>query len=125
MRIKAKILVAGITFLLWGCINMAPETFVEDPGADNCTPQFPEMNITYENYVKNITTQYCIECHNGGNSPGPGDFTSYMGLKAYTGDNFYYHVIQDQADMPQGNAPLPKSMRDSLYIWIQNCAPEK
>jgi hypothetical protein len=27
--------------------------------------------------------------------------------------------------MPQGHAPLPKSTRDSLNIWISNCSPEK
>ena len=125
MKIKCKIWIAGITFLLWGCTNMASEMLTEDPDSDNCTPQFPEMNITYENYVKKIVTQYCIECHYSGNSPGPGDFTNYAGLKLYTGDVFYFNVIQDQADMPQGNAPLPKSIRDSLDIWIKNCAPEK
>ena len=125
MKIKVKISIAGITLLLWGCINMAPEMLIEDPDADGCIPQFPEFNITYENYVKEIVTHYCIECHYTGNSPGPGDFTSYEGLKLYTGDLFYFNVIQDQASMPQGNAPLPKSTRDSLNIWLQNCTPEK
>lgn len=124
MRITSKIWITGLALLLWGCTNMAPEMISEDPGPDNCTPQFPEMNVTYDNYVKKIMTQYCIECHYGGNSPGPGNFSTYEGIKEYTGASFFSMVISDQADMPQGNAPLPKSMRDSLNIWIQNCAPE-
>jgi hypothetical protein len=125
MKIKSKIWIAGFSILLWACTNMAPEMIPEEPGPDNCTPQFPEMNVTYENFVKKIVTQYCVSCHYGGNSPGPGDFRTYNGLKDYTGASFYAMVISDQADMPQGNAPLPKSMRDSLNIWIQNCTPEK
>jgi hypothetical protein len=103
---------------------MAPEMLDENPGPQDCTPQFPDMNITYDNYVKNILSQYCITCHQGGNSQGPGNFTSYNGVKPYLG-SFHVRVIQDRADMPQGTAPLPKSIRDSLNIWINNCAPEK
>ncbi|MFA5327663.1 MAG: hypothetical protein WC384_07735 [Prolixibacteraceae bacterium] len=125
MKKVILLFVTGFTVFFWGCTNMAPETIEDDSVNTGCTPQFPEMDVTYDNYVKKIVTRYCIECHYGGNSPGPGDFTTYKGLKAYIGNSFYFMVIQDQADMPPGNAPLPKSMRDSLNIWIQNCAPEK
>lgn len=91
----------------------------------NCTPLFPDKDVTYSNYVQGIITRYCTEsCHQGGNTPGLGDFRTYNGIKPYTGDIFHYRVIQDNADMPQGNAPLPKSIRDSLNIWIKNCSPE-
>lgn len=123
MKINSKILIVWITFLLWGCINMAPEMPVESQKQTDCTPQFPDKNITYDNYVKTIITRYCINCHQGGNSPGPGNFTTYNGVRLYT-DFFNLRVIQDRADMPQGNAPLPKSTRDSLNIWINNCSPE-
>lgn len=124
MKIKSKILIVGITILICGCINMAPEMVVENPGLPNCTPQFPGMNITYDNYVKGIISRNCITCHQGGNSPGLGNFTTYNGLKPHI-EFFYIRVIQDRADMPQGKAPLPKSTRDSLNIWISNCSPEK
>ena len=114
MKIKSKILIAGITLLLWGCINMAP------PG---CIPQFPDKNITYDNYAKNILARYCIDCHHGGKSPGLGNFTTYNGVLLHA-DFFSLRVIPDNADMPQGNAPLPKSIRDSLNIWLYNCTPE-
>ena len=110
---------AGISFLL-GCTNMAPEM----PSEGECTPLFPEMDVTYDNYVKGIVTRYCTECHQGGNSPGPGDFRTYTGILPYTGEAFFYRVIQDDADMPQGNAPLPEAIRDSLNVWIKNCVPE-
>jgi mono/diheme cytochrome c family protein len=74
--------------------------------------------------VKNILSRNCIICHQGGNSPGLGNSTTYNGVKPHL-DFFYVRVIQDRADMPQGNAPLPKSTRDSLNIWISNCSPEK
>jgi hypothetical protein len=100
---------------------MAPEDTVQG----DCTPQFPDMDVTYNNYVKGIMTQYCISCHHTGNSQGPGDFTTYNGLMAYAGgSSFTARVIQDGADMPQGMAPLPKAIRDSLDVWIKNCAPE-
>ncbi|HAH23851.1 MAG TPA: hypothetical protein DCL77_08850 [Prolixibacteraceae bacterium] len=124
MKIKHKILIVGITLLICGCTNMAPETIDESQGPSNCTPQFPGMNITYDNYVKNILSRNCIICHQGGNSPGLGNFTTYNGVKPHL-DYFYVRVIQDRADMPQGHAPLPKSTRDSLNIWISNCSPEK
>ena len=122
MKTKTKILIAGI-ILLYGCTNMAPETIDENQGPSGCTPLFPDKHINYDNYVKKIITHYCISCHQGGNSPGPGNFTTYNGVRLYA-DFFALRVIQDRADMPQGNAPLPKSTRDSLNIWINNCSPE-
>ena len=123
MRIS-KILIVWIEFLLYGCTNMAPEMPVENQGQPGCTPQFPDKNITYDNYIKDIIANHCIICHQGGNSPGPGNFSTYNGVLLYT-DFFNLHVTQDHADMPQGNAPLPKNMRDSISIWINNCTPEK
>ena len=124
MKRKYTIMIATMLLLMVGCDNMAPETVEEEPGVGNCTPQFPGMDVTWDNYVKKVITQHCITCHQGGNSPGSGNFTTYAGVKAHA-DHFYVRVIQDRADMPQGNAPLPKSTRDSLNIWIGNCAPEK
>lgn len=107
-----------------GCIKMAPATDEYQP-SDNCIPAFPDQHITYDNYVRGILAQHCtVTCHRGGNTPGTGDFTSYEGISLHTGDIFYYRVIQDNADMPEGNAPLPKAVRDSLYTWVRNCAPE-
>lgn len=111
--------------LLAACSNMASEVADEPdntPG-DICTPEFPGMDVTYENYVGSILNQYCIECHYTGNSPGPGDFSSYRGVLPYT-DQFFLRVIPDNADMPQNRAPLPKAVRDSLMLWIRNCAPQ-
>lgn len=115
------ILFFAITFIFSGCSDSATEVVDEEEMPD-CVPMYPEMDVTYENYVKGILNQYCIECHFTGNSPGPGDFTNYEGVLQYT-DLFYTMVIQNQATMPQGNAPLPKSTRDSLDVWIQNCTP--
>jgi hypothetical protein len=122
MKAKTKILIAGI-ILLYGCTNMAPETIDENQGPSGCTPLFPDKHITYDNYVKKIITRYCISCHQGGNSEGPGNFSTYNGVLPYIA-SFNVMVISDNADMPQGNAPLPKSTRDSLNIWINNCLPE-
>lgn len=116
-------LLIAVIILIYGCTRMAPETITENQGVAGCTPQFPGMKVTYTNYVKKVITQYCINCHQGGNSPGPGNFTTYNGVRLYT-DFFAVRVIQDRADMPQGSSPLPKSTRDSLNIWINNCSPE-
>ena len=124
MKLNHKIRIVLITILLFGCKNMAPEFTGGDTGTPACTPQFPDKNITYDNFVKGILTNHCIICHQGGNSPGPGNFTTYSGVLAYTGF-FTLRVTQDRADMPQGNAPLPQSTRDSLNVWINNCTPEK
>lgn len=124
MKTGFKLWIVGILLLGWGCEHTAPEMEDEIPDVQTCTPQFPGMNITYDNFVKNILSQHCISCHAGGNSPGTGNFSSYNGVKPHL-DQFFVRVIQDRADMPQGKAPLPKSTRDSLNIWIANCAPEK
>lgn len=117
-------LILFIGLVILGCTKMAPE-FAKDDADQNCTPQFPEIDITYNNYVKNVIERHCTEtCHKGGNTLGPGNFTTYDGVKPYIGDVFYYRVIQDRADMPQGKAPLPKAIRDSLDIWIKNCGPQ-
>lgn len=121
---KHLLLLTAFSLLLGACENTAPELADEQPEPQDCTPQFPGMNVTYDNYVKNIIATNCTSCHAGGNSPGTGNFTSYTGVKEHL-DHFYVRVIQDRADMPQGMAPLPKSTRDSLNIWIENCAPEK
>lgn len=115
---------AAFAFLLVACEHTPPEMEPEQPGAQDCTPQFPGMNITHDNYVKKIISTHCTSCHAGGNTQGPGNFTSYNGVKEHLG-HFQVRVIQDRADMPQGNTPLPKSTRDSLNMWISNCAPEK
>ena len=92
-------------------------------GAGNCNPLFSDKKVTYDNYVKKIIATYCtISCHTG-DASSPGDFQTYKGLEPYL-NQFYFRVIQDRADMPQGNAPLPKAIRDSLDIWIKNCSPE-
>jgi len=124
MKAKTKILIAGV-ILIWGCTKMAPETIDVNSNQtqSGCTPQFPDMKVTYNNYVKKIIARYCINCHQGGNSPGPGNFSTYNGVLPYIA-SFNIMVISDNADMPQGNAPLPKSTRDSLNIWINNCLPE-
>lgn len=109
----------GTVFYL-SCTRIAPEA--PDTTNGNCTPKFPGQEVTYNNYVKHILATYCTPtCHNGG-STGPGDFRTYKGVLPYT-SQFYYRVIQDKADMPQGNAPLPQTIRDSLNIWLQNCTP--
>ncbi|MGQ8337761.1 hypothetical protein ACUNWD_14525 [Sunxiuqinia sp. A32] len=115
-------LLIGISIMYVGCENTATEVDIEDPNTNECTPQFPEMDVTYDNFVKGVMDQYCISCHFTGNSPGPGDFTNYNGVKAASGF-FAARVISDNADMPQGNAPLSQSIRDSLNIWIGNCSP--
>ncbi|WP_159519473.1 hypothetical protein [Sunxiuqinia indica] len=124
MKRTALILMLGFNLIYFGCSN---ETALEMPDENeetpDCTPQFPEMDVTYDNYVKGIVDKYCISCHYAGNSPGPGNFTSYSGVAAYS-DFFATRVIGDNADMPQGNAPLPQAVRDSLNVWIQNCAPK-
>ena len=119
------ILLSLLTILCFGCKeNMAPETGDQNnEGKAGCTPLYPEMDITYDNFVKGVVTKYCAQCHYGGNSPGPGNFTTYSGITVYA-DFFSVRVISDNADMPQGNAPLQKSIRDSLNIWINNCIPE-
>lgn len=124
MKIDYILFLTALTLLLGACENTAPEIAEEHPEPQDCTPQFPGMNVTYDNYVKKILSTNCISCHAGGNSPGLGNFTSYDGVKEHL-SHFQVRVIQDRADMPQGMAPLPKSTRDSLNIWISNCAPEK
>ncbi|GAA4308264.1 hypothetical protein [Compostibacter hankyongensis] len=118
----AALLLTAVS-LYWGCTKTAEKPAETGNGSD-CTPRFPDQHVTYENYVKNIIRTYCTSsCHNGNGGISPGDFRTYAGLRPYTGA-FNIRVIQDHADMPQGNAPLPKSIRDSLNIWIGNCAPE-
>ena len=128
MKKATYLLIVIGTILLYGCSNNEADEMLPEENPDqeeDCVPQFPNMNVTYTNYVKGVVDQYCISCHHAGNSTGPGDFSTYNGLLPYaTGNSFYARVIQDGADMPQDAAPLPKAIRDSLNVWIQNCAPQ-
>jgi hypothetical protein len=122
MRKVIFISIVSFGVLCWGCEKMAA------PAADDigggCTAAFPGSTVTYDNFVKTVIATYCTGgCHTG-DASAPGDFRTYKGILPYISD-FYFRVIQDRADMPQGNAPLPKAIRDSLNIWINNCAPEK
>lgn len=94
---------------------------------EDCVPEFPDEQVTYDNYVQNIVAASCtISCHRGGSTEGPGDFRTYDGFIPYaTKQSFVFRVITDNADMPQDNAPLPESTRDSLNVWISNCFPEQ
>jgi len=123
---KSKLLVIGIVLFLAGCSDSASEIGSEvddDNPTTECTPEFPDMDVSYTNYVAGVLNKYCIECHHTGNSQGPGDFTTYSGVLPYA-EKFLVRVIPDNADMPQGNAPLPKAIRDSLNVWVRNCAPQ-
>ncbi|POY36934.1 hypothetical protein C3K47_07675 [Solitalea longa] len=123
--LKGIIMTLVATTVLMSCTRMAPETEPEDNGPSDCSPVFPDKQVTYNGYVKHIIAAHCTQsCHRGGNTLGTGNFTSYEGLKPFANDNFYIRVVQDNADMPQGMAPLPKSTRDSLNVWLKNCIPE-
>lgn len=122
MKIIVCLILFGMAVGLYlGCRRTATPASLED-----CEPQFPDRNVTYDNYVKGIVATYCTEsCHRGGATEGLGDFTTYAGLLPHAMKRaFFFRVISDNADMPQGNAPLPQSVRDSLNIWINNCFPE-
>lgn len=115
--LAAFILLVAVFY--WSCTKVAPPSNLNPI----CKPQFPNDTVTYNNYVQRIVTTYCTPtCHNGG-STGPGDFRTYQGILPYI-NLFPSYVISDNAIMPQGNAPLPKTIRDSLNIWIQNCTPQ-
>ena len=122
---RTKLLLIGIVLFLFGCSDSASEIDSELDGGPNteCIPEFPGMDVTYANYVAGVLNKYCIECHHTGNSQGPGDFTTYSGVLPYA-EKFLARVIPDNADMPQGSAPLPKAVRDSLNVWVKNCAPQ-
>jgi hypothetical protein len=124
MKILVSFCVITLAAVLYlSCTRTAPES-PDAMNGNGCTAQIPDMHVTYDNYVRGVLTTYCTpSCHNGG-SLAPGDFRTYQGVRPYL-SQFYYRVIQDRADMPQGNAPLPKSIRDSLNAWIKNCAPEQ
>lgn len=108
-----------VTVFYWSCTKVAPPS----ASPSGCSVQFANDTVTYNNYVHRIVTTYCTPtCHNGG-ATGPGNFSTYQGILPYV-NLFPSYVISDNAIMPQGNAPLPKSIRDSLNIWIQNCTPQ-
>lgn len=120
---RKLILITALGVLFFGCEKMAAPAATNGTGS-GCMPEFPDSTVTYDNYVKKVITTYCTgSCHTG-DASAPGDFRTYNGIRPYISE-FYFRVIQDRADMPQGNAPLPKAIRDSLNIWINNCAPEK
>ena len=122
-RLHFVLLLAVCVIIFSTCCIIAPESSEAAYGNDACTPKFPDHNVTYVNYVKDIIADNCTNTCHVGDASAPGDFRTYSGVEEYT-DQFYFRVIQDRADMPQGNAPLPKTTRDSLNIWIENCAPE-
>lgn len=118
--ILAIALAAFLPVLFIGCSKTATKP---PDNSNTCNPKYPDKVVTYNNYVKNILNNRCITCHYG-SGVGPGDFRTYEGVLAHV-DAFPLRVLPDNADMPQGNAPLPKAVRDSLAIWIGNCTPEK
>lgn len=119
-RVFLLMLLAFLGYM--SCAKTSTEPDNNNDNGSECTPNFPEQEVTYNGYVKNILNTYCISCH-GGAGPGPGDFRTYQGVLAHTAA-FKIRVLPDNADMPMGNAPLPQHIRDSLAVWIGNCTPE-
>lgn len=117
LKVVMVTLVSLIAYL--GCTKVA----MKPPEHKDCIPKFPDKQVTYNGYVKNILSIYCYNCHSGG-GPGPGNFTTYSGVVEHT-HSWKIRVLSDNADMPQGDAPLPQNIRDSLAYWIGNCTPEK
>jgi len=125
---RNQVLFIVLAFIAAACSSSSTDEIVDggnnnNPPSTECTPLYPDKDVTYNNYVKKVLDTHCVECHYAGNSPGPGNFTSYSGVLPYA-EYFYARVIPDNADMPKGRSPLPKSTRDSLNIWLKNCAPQ-
>lgn len=113
-----------VLFIFGGIVYLqCTRTAIEPEKTVNCTPEFPDKKVTYKDYVNAVLKSYCTSCHNG-RGVAPGDFSTYEGVLPYV-NAFPIRVLQDNADMPQGNAPLPQKIRDSLAVWIGNCVPEK
>jgi hypothetical protein len=69
-------------------------------GDDNPNDEAPACNIanadlTYGKNIKRIVDNTCVSCH-AGKGPGPGDYTTYAGMKKDIDEGHIFHeVVKD------------------------------
>jgi hypothetical protein len=92
---------------------------------DNNAPECNVANsegLTYTTHMKAIIDEYCISCHSG-SGPGPGNYTTYEGIKPYLHNNEVLNTVVIDKSMPQG-VVMPQAKIDSINCWLQNGHPK-
>ena len=79
-------------------------------------------NLTYNTHLKAIIDEHCITCHNG-QGVGPGDYTTYEGIKPKLDDGEVLEFVVIDRTMPQGGG-MSQAERDSVNCWIKNGYPK-
>lgn len=79
------------------------------PGADN---------LTYTLHIKRIIDEQCVSCHSG-SGPGPGNYTTYEGLKGDLDNGDVLESVVIEKNMPQGGG-MSQAQRDSINCWIKS-----
>jgi mono/diheme cytochrome c family protein len=93
------------------------------------TPSGPDCqlagagNFTYTQHLKPVFDRYCTGCHDGAAGIGPGDFTTYEGLKPRLDDGEVLEFVVIDKTMPQTGS-MPQAARDSVNCWIRNGYPK-
>ncbi len=79
-------------------------------------------SLSYSTNMKGIIDEYCTGCHTPGGS-GPGDYTSYEGIKADLASGKVGTTTVVNKTMPQGTT-MPQAKIDSINCWIQAGYPK-
>lgn len=117
MQRDRTILLLSTALLLGGCYydneeELYPSTFCD------------VANVTWSGTIKPIVDATCATpgCHVAGGT-GPGDFTTYAGVKAKVDDgSFRNQVLVSQAMPPTG--PLNDCSLQQINVWLNADAPE-
>lgn len=115
MQLKHTLFFAALSGLLfWSSCK-------KDDKAPECNVANAE-GLTYTTHMKAIIDDYCISCHSG-SGPGPGNYTTYEGIKADLHNGDVLDAVVIDKSMPQGFV-MPQAKIDSINCWLQNGHPK-
>jgi hypothetical protein len=122
MKVLCAFSILCLIFLS-GCYDDSKE-FIYPTLTNTCNDT---INVTYSGTIAPILNNYCVSCHNGSNSGGNVNLSSYAGVKAVADNGNLLNSISHQGSippMPQGGGQLDNCSIDAFAKWIKAGAPD-
>lgn len=104
----------GTLSIGFGCGKDDEDTSSSDPACSLSNP-----DLSYAKNMKTLIDAKCVSCH-GGNGPGPGDYSTYAGLKTVINNGKLRDVVVIKKSMPEDASEMTQAQRDSINCWAKN-----
>lgn len=94
----------------------------DDPNDKGPACNLSNADLSYSKNIKRIIDNNCLSCH-GGNGPGPGNYSTFAGMKEHLDAGHFLEQVVIDKTMPQ-NIAMPQAQRDSINCWIKSGYPQ-